>query len=458
VVERAELLAAVERKLGNRQLVWAGLRGDDIEPLADLPQLAASFSIVGAYRHRSGVESVAYEDLTGVRVDPEVWDIDDHHDAEATIEFRRGLLRLLGRETALLPYRPSPFLSAIHFARHATCVNLGIFGGLQSALEHKPWVETAVAQMGIPRIAWTYVADEDQLSVRELARSDAWVLRKSRTSGGQGFTRISSLDELSAAWPKVDESFVSVAPFLDGGIPVNIGATVWNDGVTVHHPSVQLIGIESCVTREFGYCGNDFGAARDLDHQTIDQIEQSTRLIGAWLRRHGFLGSFGVDFLVRDRVPLFTEVNPRFQGSTHASCRLSIEAGQACLMLEHLAAWLGLPCPDDGPLKELVAATSDFANLVVHCTGDVSGKRDALSLADQLRRLDPSSRGDVVTPVRVTNEPGSVAARFTTRRRLTNTGFDLASDVDGIIASWQRSAALSPGKEPARGIQYQPDR
>jgi hypothetical protein len=37
-MKRAELVAAIREKLMGRRVVWAGLRGDDVEPLADLPE------------------------------------------------------------------------------------------------------------------------------------------------------------------------------------------------------------------------------------------------------------------------------------------------------------------------------------------------------------------------------------------------------------------------------------
>lgn len=442
MVERGPLLADVERRLGDRRLVWAGIRGDDIEPLADLSQLYASFSLAGNFSSRGGVQSVAYEDLTGIRVDPEIWDIDNYPHEPATKEFRHGLLRALSSDGALLPYRPSEFLSAVHFARlDDDCLNLGLFGAQQSAFEHKPWVESAVRKLGLPRIPWTYVADEEQLKARDVSRHGSVVLRRSRTSGGQGFVHVESPDDLASAWPTVDEAFVSVSPFIGGGVPINVGATVWQDGnVTVHHPSVQLIGIESCVTREFGYCGNDFGRSRDLGDETVAQIEETTIAIGAWLHQHGYLGTFGVDFLEHDGTPLFTEVNPRFQGSTHASCRLSIEAGEACLMLEHVAALLGLPSPERRPLREIVSATPDFANVVVHWTGPSAQSVDAYELADRLREVDDSVRSDVITPDEVANDPGSAVARFTLRRQVTRSGFDLVEPLDEVISQWQAAS------------------
>lgn len=450
MVARSALLVEVERALGDRRLVWAGLRGDDIEPLADLPQLRGSFSIIGGYSRRAGVESQALEDLTGERVDPEIWDIDDQPHAATSVAFRRSLLGALAGRSALLPYRPSQFLSGVYFSRLRHCVNLGLSGAQQSAFDHKPWVESAVAAMDLPRMPWRYISDEEQFEAEALGRDGSIVLRRSRTSGGQGFVHVSSPDEIRRLWPRVDEAFVSVAPFLEGGLPLNIGATVWRDVVTLHHPSIQLIGIPSCTTREFGYCGNDFGLVRDLDLSVLDQVEASTLRIGNWLRSQGYLGSFGVDFLLHRGEALFMEVNPRFQGSTLASCRLSIEEGEACLMLEHVGAWLGLAGPEPVPLRQRVAATPDLASVVVHWTGQEGRHVKANELTEQVRQVDPRVRCDVLVPPATLTHPGATVGRFMMRRRITESGFALDPALDGRIARWQRDASAGTDVEASR--------
>lgn len=436
-MDRASLLADISGRLGRRRLVWAGLRGDDVEPLSDLPQLAGSFTIINTYRNSAHIDSLSYEDLSGVRVDPEVWDIDEHLHAPETVEFRRAILKALSEPSALLPYRPSNFLSSIWFARRDRCINLGLFGGHQSAFEHKPWVETAVAELDLPRIPWIYVADEEQLRTRSLIHQGPVMLRRSRTSGGEGIVRVNTASELSAQWPHVDEAFVSVAPYLDDGIPVNVGATVWHDGVTVHYPSVQLIGIEGCVTRPFGYCGNDFGLIRDFEAETIDAIEYSVKSIGTWLRSQGYLGTFGVDYLVRDGQPLFTEVNPRFQGSTYLSSQLSVERDEPGLPLEHLAAMLGASAPSDQPLRERVRDVPDLAHLVVHWTGPTTAGIDPRPLAQAVARQSRGSRTDgMIRPDLVTSS-GALVARVMVRDRLTKTGFELIEPYRTILDSWR---------------------
>lgn len=425
-MERSALLKIVERRLGKRRLIWVGLRGEDAEPLADIEQFAASFSLMSRYVRRSGIESESYERISGVRVDPEVWDMDAHLAEEPVAEFRRALLRALTREGVVLPYRPSAVLSAISFAQRDRMQYLGLFASMQSAFEHKPWVESSIAALpDVPHVPWVYIADEDQLEACSLFDGGTVILRRSRTSGGEGIVHAHSPEDIRRLWPHGSEAFASVSRFIERGTPVNVGATVWRDGVTVHHPSVQLIGIPGLVGREFGFCGNDFGRARELEPATILEIERSTKRIGEWLARNGYLGSFGVDFLVHDGHALFLEVNPRFQGSTHASSRLDIESGTPDLMLEHMAAWLGVDCPPSPSLRERVASTPDLSHVVFHWLGEDGASVDVDPLVARIRDLPGRHHVELAPPTEVRCATGAAILRWSTWQSVTRSGYEL---------------------------------
>jgi hypothetical protein len=441
--DRSATLRFISKRLGQRDLVWAGLRADDIEAISDLPQLAESFSIVGGHDRGGAVPSTDFEDLAGERADLDRWDIDDHLDSPPAIEFRENILRRLAKPTALLPYRPSRFLSSILFARKDRCIDLGLFGAHQAIFEHKPWLESIVAGLNLPRINWTYVADEEQTRVKRLLADGPVMLRLSKSSGGTGFIRVDDPESLTASWPHRAEAFVSVTRFLDDVTPINIGATVWHDGVTMHHPSVQLIGIPTCTTRPFGYCGNDFALAGELGRRELATIEESVRAVGHLLRGYGYLGTFGVDFMVHEGTPLFTEINPRFQGSTHASSQLSGEAGASCVILDHVAAILGGDAPTQRPLHELAREIPPFSHFVIHWTGDPT-TMDASPLVHTLREHPTHSRTDVMTKPHIITRTEGVVARVTLRTGITRTGFDLADPWSNILARWIGEMSAEP--------------
>ena len=433
-MRREELLAAVSERIAGRQLVYFGTRGDDAEGVGDLRELGAVFSIVGASR-RSGVQTMALEQLTGHRVDLDAHDIDEEPRADPVIALRRAMLRVLARESVVFTYRPSTFLSAICFAREDRCEYAGMFKDHQSAFEHKPWVESSVRRLGVDAIPWKYLADEEQLEASTFLAEGAVMLRRSRSSGGAGLVRIDDPSQLALAWPEQDEIFVSVAPFIEGGVPTNVSGVVWDDGVTMHAPSVQLIGLPDCTSRPFGYCGNDFGASRDLDESVILQMEAATTKIATWMQTLGFRGAFGVDFLVSGGRALFTEINPRLQGVTHLACQRSAAADESCVMLEHLAALLGLHAPKSIGLIDHVESATDVAHLVLHWMGDTPGTVDGELLNDHLLELPEVTRADVTCAETIALDPGATLTRATIRDRVTSTGFDLVAPWADRIAA-----------------------
>lgn len=407
----------VAEALGRRELVWVGTRGEDALSVADLPQFAGSFSWISALGGSSSVESLALEDLTGRRVDLDTWDIDEELRTEPVRELREAVLRTLSGPSAMFEYRPTAFASAIAFARQDRCRHLGLFTGLQSAFEHKPWVETSIASLGIPHIPWVYLADMDQLEARRFFDVGPVMLRRSRTTGGVGLVRVDDADDLAELWPEEAEAFVSVAPFIDSHVSLNVGAVVWADGVTVHPCSFQLIGTDGLTNRPFGYCGNDFAAVAHLDPAVLDQVEASTRGIGRWLGEFGFLGAFGVDFLVHEGVPLFTEINPRFQGSTHASSRLSLQNDESCLVLEHLAAFLGIPAPESPPLRSQPDRVDPLAHLVVHNLG-ADARIDPAPLVDVFASTGRLVAADVMTRPELVTSTDAAIGRFCVNARV----------------------------------------
>ncbi len=425
-MDRSQLRNAISRRIGDRNLVFFGTRGDDVEGVGDQPQLAAAFSLIGTHRGRSGLLSGSLEDICGSRVDLDSYDIDDELQAEAVVELRRQVMRVLSRPSVVFTYRPSTFLSAICFARAAMCEYAGMFAAHQSAFEHKPWVESMVQSQGIQGIPWTYVADEDQIDSLHYLADGPIVLRRSRSSGGTGLVRIDSADDLQGLWPQQEEAFVSVSPYIPDGVPANVSAVVWPKEVTLHGVSVQLIGVPGLTSRPFGYCGNDFAAAKQLDPQVIAQMEAATSKIGGWLGQRGFRGAFGVDFLIDGDRALFMEVNPRLQGVTHLACQIAAGQDRSCVLMEHLAANLGLDVLEPGPsLLEQVRSAPDVAHLVVHApdTGkpEVSGEELAFAASSwpSVRRVD------VVCPTEVEPQCGATLARLTVGEQVTATGFEL---------------------------------
>ena len=199
MISREEAIEQVRGALDGRQLIWFGTRGDDIEAMASLPELAASYSVINSYQGRESVEGYSYEELIGYRVDLDSHDIDDELAADAMTPFRQSLLRTMSQPSVVFTYRPSVLVNSVCFARRDRCQYAGMFKAHQDAFEHKPWVESSLRALGLPSIPWVYIADEDQLEAIPMLREGPVMLRKSRSSGGTGLTKVDTHEALRRA-------------------------------------------------------------------------------------------------------------------------------------------------------------------------------------------------------------------------------------------------------------------
>ncbi|MCV7075184.1 ATP-grasp domain-containing protein [Mycobacterium szulgai] len=443
MTDRARLIDKIVAKLADRRLVWFGTRGDDVQSVAELPQLSAVFSVINAYSPSDHMTAMSLEELSRRRVDLDTFSVDDHPQDMMVDVLRNAIYTALSGPSAILTYRPSEFLSAITFAKQGHTAYLGLFAGIQQAFEHKPWVESAIAELGVPRVPWHYIADSEFTRAHRLLYDGPVMLRRSRTTGGVGFNLVESKEQLERRWPSASEAFVSVAPYLEGAIPVNVSGVVWQEGVSVHPASIQLIGIKGCTTRKFAYCGNDFAAVTDLGRETIEDIESAVRAVGGWLRSQGYLGAFGVDFLVHNGVPLFSEVNPRFQGSTRLSCDIAVEMGLGCLLLEHIASFLGIQKPAQPSLWEISAGAPPRAQIVVHHTGDTASAVDPTYTVDAFEASGNLLRADVLTHPALDTDPCATVARLTVDRAVTRCGYELVPDFNRILTDLKSHAGVS---------------
>jgi hypothetical protein len=314
-----------------------------------------------------GVVDHCLERRTRHRPDLDTYHIDNDR-GPAVSELRRLALDVLGDACVVLTYRPTRLLTDVLFPRTGTARYLGLFQGHQQAFEYKPWVETELAQSGIQTLGWQYYADSESHLIGEAAHAQL-VVRASRTDGGAGVALFDKKDE---HLPSHDDAFIAASQFLAGAIPLNINACVFPDGsVTLHGPSLQLIGVPSCTQRPFGYCGNDYEAFWKLDPPIVDEFTTMSIQCGKWLCSKGYIGAFGVDALVKDGSVYLTEVNARFQGSSRCSALNDAAAGVPDLCLCHIAAHFGIYPTKPEAIATPASQASDAcaAHIVVHTWG-----------------------------------------------------------------------------------------
>jgi len=358
-------VAEIERRLGGRRLVFFGTRGTDARPLLEISNFEEVFSQIAPLEAVS-IQETCLETIKKERVDLNAYSIDSDTSA-AVLELRDHLLRAFGRPSAVIPYRPCAVLTSACFARANLVRYLGLFHEKQSAFEHKPWMETQLAAAGVRVLPWGYYADEDKALILEAAATGPFVLRINRSDGGFGLTLLHDPGQLHHVWPQHLDGFLAAAPLLVPSIPLNVGACVFpGGGISLHPPSLQLIGLRACTNRPFGYCGNDFARIGDLDREILEELERITIVVGAWLGSQGYLGAFGIDALVFDGEVYLVEVNPRFQGCSLLSAAICRELDRPDIFLDHMAAFLALPPPPRIGLHAFSRCQPKVAHVACH--------------------------------------------------------------------------------------------
>ena len=426
-----------------KRLIWFGTRGEDAQPLLALANFSEIFSLIAPMQSLSLANEMCLESLRRERLDLDTYSLDEDHSREAG-ELRLGLLRSLREPAAILPYRPLSFLSSVFYPRKGHVNFLGMFHERQAPFEHKPWVETELQAAGVETVPWKYFADEDRQRVEdELAAFGSLVLRQNRSDGGAGLRLVRDARQLEAAWRLHPEGFFAAAPLLYPNVPINVNACAFADGsVSLHGPSLQLIGLPGLTCRTFGYCGNDFAAPRQLAATIWDEIEIMVAKVGRWLASKGYLGAFGVDALLSGNKVFLTEVNPRFQGSSALSAWLDGEMDLPDIFLCHLASHLGIEVTSRRTLRDLVAAQPPVSHVLAHNIAD--GAVRVTEICDPT----PSHYRFQLLPA-----PGTVIAREAVvckaivQRSVTDDGLAIADEVTRTVLRFAASLLATPNAE-----------
>ena len=264
-----------------------------------LPEFSHCFSRFAPLADQALEDDESLETISKVRIDHNTYDPEAGASAaEATLRAR--LHAACSPPSAIICYKSEPMLSELSFVRDVRL--LSMFHEHQAIFDHKPWVETELRKAGVRTLPWRYVTDDDPQRLEVLAgalRDGPLVLRTNRSRGGAGLQVVYQPSDLKGEHADEPDGFTAFAPYFAEGVPLNAGACVFADGsVTLHAPSIQLIGIPACTNRVLGYCGNDFASIGQLETSVLDGYEEMTVRAGAWLHSKGYVGSFGVDALV----------------------------------------------------------------------------------------------------------------------------------------------------------------
>lgn len=172
----------------------------------------------------------------------------------------------------------------------------------------------------------------------------SFVVQHCESSGGSGTILLNQKNAKSVIKDLPNKTYL-ISPYIENNISINTHIIVYEDEVLFFPPSVQLI---KNTNGHLSYVGNDFDTYNELNSDIKNQIRETAIKIGNNLRKIGYLGVCGIDFIATKDKAIFMEINPRFQAST-VLINKYLSAEKYSFTIQHLQldAFLNSKCSYD---------------------------------------------------------------------------------------------------------------
>ncbi len=187
---------------------------------------------------------------------------------------------------------------------------------------------------------------------------EGFVIQIPSSGGGKGTFFINSEKDFKNCVTEIKKntslsslSKIIVTEFIQGYSP-SITGCVTEAGILQLPPQIQLIDIkELCLHKKNNgtFCGHDWSEAKKIKKQTAREMYVITEKVGNFLKKEGFRGIFGVDFLVseKDNSVFPIEINPRLLGTFPVSTLIQLKSKEIPLIAFHVLEFAGKRCKID---------------------------------------------------------------------------------------------------------------
>lgn len=284
-------------------LYWIGIRESEIEGIGQL--FAGSITIFGSGLNRN----FAFERETKLRYDY-------NQDNEAWYSFvKRTALSIIqiDPDCRFMPYDIDEAEQyGLEVSSRIVCRNPeSLLQLLSNKFQTRQWLSEYVPILPYQMRSGSKVCYS---ALREsfLGKKE-FVIQSSYSCGGSG-TWLLTKENHERIIKRLDpEALYAISPYLKNSISPNLHMVLFSDDTLLLPPSVQLLEINE---HGFTYKGADYPMYRSLAKQIDQSLRAHAQQIGKILRRAGYRGVCGIDFLVSEGTVYLMEINARFQSST----------------------------------------------------------------------------------------------------------------------------------------------
>ena len=191
--------------------------------------------------------------------------------------------------------------------RHVCCLNSKpILDVLRSKCEMR-----IMASEYIPIVPFARVLGKDVASyITQSPNTQKYIIQENISSGGEGTYLVSSREDLPVL---SDQGTYLVSKYYDKSISININFLVFDDEIILFPPSVQII---RSINGKMMFSGSDYFIEKYHNYFRADEVFDSTLKTAENLRKIGYRGICGFDYIASPEGLMFLECNPRFQASS----------------------------------------------------------------------------------------------------------------------------------------------
>lgn len=341
-------------------LTWMGQRLSDILGLDELLPigtiLSCDFGSDGRiYQKSHGTQIISLEDQTGIRQN---WSNFSLNSFLTSVD--REVLRASLKNTRwFLPYASVRSFHSYLTKNMPNITYLGIKPELKNLLDDKFFFRRLTKRLGLDILPGfvSLLKNDQQFAMVSSKLGLPFVAQLSKGASGSGTFPVSDLSDWQALCNVHSGKKFLFTKYVDG-CSFNINAVVNSKRIILSSPSVQILGLTELATKKMTYCGNDFKSMNVFGIEILKNIYEMTNVIGAEIRRLGYRGIFGIDFLSDFSGKIYpVELNPRFQGSTQLLANLQISNGIMPISLDHILAF------DDSILFKQYEPQSDIPRI-----------------------------------------------------------------------------------------------
>ncbi|HEC20978.1 MAG TPA: ATP-grasp domain-containing protein, partial [Candidatus Peregrinibacteria bacterium] len=167
------------------------------------------------------------------------------------------------------------------------------------------------------------------------------VLQLRRGHAGESTFFIENKKQFESFKNKYLQHKVKISQYIEGAT-LTINACISHHGVKTSSPFYQITGIKELNANPGGTCGVDLVKGASFSPSVEKEITKITHKVGRRMKKEGFKGFFGLDFVVDKKNKVYIiECNPRLTATIAFFTKSQVRAGRKPYLLCHLEEFLG---------------------------------------------------------------------------------------------------------------------